>query len=52
MKSMQYSKRHNNEYEEKKIKKVRTEDKRPIQNLKRAWEEHETDFEDIEEFFE
>jgi hypothetical protein len=54
MKSMSYSKRHNNEYDEKKIHMVKPEDykKRPIKNLKKAWEEHVEDFEDIEDFFE
>lgn len=52
MKSMTYTKRHNNEYEEKKIKKVKVEDhRRPIRNYTKAWEEHQEDYDELDDFY-
>ena len=51
MKSMNYPKRHNNEFEEKKIKRVKLDDhRRPIKNYKKVWEEH-AEYEEIDDFF-
>ena len=40
-------------YGGKKIRKARTDvaEKRAVTNLKKAWEEHEEDFEDFDEFY-
>lgn len=41
-------------YGEKKVRRVESDlhKKRPIKNLKKAWEEHEDDYDEIDDFYE
>lgn len=48
-------KRHIDDYEDEipgPRKSIREEKRRPIRNLKHAWQSHETDFEEYDDFYE